>query len=100
MTVGTALGIVSILATVVFGIWGLYVVVRRKYPGGLTLVVDDCIGLFDTIVKNFPDLAVLYHEQPVSHGLVLFKGTFLNSGTKDITPEMVETPITLALPKD
>ena len=51
-------------------------------------------------MKNFPDLAVLYRAEPVSHGLVLLKGTFLNSGRKDITPEMVADPVTLQLPED
>ncbi len=100
MNILTILAILGILATVLFGVWGVYVIIRRRYPGQITLIVDDCIGLFDTIVKNFPDLSVLYQEKPVSHGLVLFKGTFLNSGKKDITPEMVENKITLELPED
>lgn len=98
MTIPTILTVLGILATVLFGIWA--VVIRRRYPGEITFVVEDCIGLFDTIVKNFPELAVIYQEKPISHGLVLLKGTFLNSGKKDITPEMVEDQITLNLPED
>jgi len=100
MTISTILTVLGILATVLFGVGSVHLVIRRHYPGQITLVVDDCIGLFETIVKNFPELAVLYQEQPVSHGLVLFKGTFLNSGKKDITPEMVENKLTLGLPED
>lgn len=96
MNISIILTVFGILATVLFGIWA--VVIRRRYPGEITFVVEDCIGLFDTIVKNFPELAVLYQEKPVSHGLVLLKGTFLNSGKKDITPEMVEDKATLNLP--
>jgi hypothetical protein len=92
------LGVLGILLTTGFGIWGLVIVLRRRYPGEITLVVGDCIGLFDAIVKNFPDLAILYHNKPVSHGLVLFKGTFLNSGQKDITADMVEGRLHIALP--
>jgi len=100
MTISIILAVLGIVATVLFGIWAVHVVIRRRYPGEITFVVNDCIGLFDTIVKNFPELAVLYQEEPVSHGLVLLKGTFLNSGKKDITPEMVENKITLNLPED
>jgi hypothetical protein len=98
MDIPTILSALGIVATVIFGVWGLYVVIKRRYPGEITLVIDDTIGLFDTIVKNFPDLAVLYKDKPVSHGLVLFKGTLLNSGKKDITPEMVESEIAIELP--
>src|ERR1035437_1453816 len=96
----TVVAVLGILATVLFGIWGVYVVIHRRYPGELTFVVEDCIGLFETIVKNFPDLAVLYQAEPVSRGLALLKGTFHNTGHKDITPEMVGKSITLHLPED
>jgi hypothetical protein len=100
MTLSTSLGVLGIVATIVFGVWGILVVIRRRYPGEVCLVISDCIGLFDAIVKNFPDLSVLYKNKPVSHGLVLVKGTFINSGRKDITPNMVEQKLSLALPKD
>lgn len=94
------LGGFGILATALFGIWAIYIVIRKRYTGEITLVSENCIGLFDTIVKNFPELSILYQESPVTQGLVLFKGTVLNSGKKDITPEMVENKITLSLPED
>ena len=100
MTNGSILTIAGLIATVAFGVWGVYTVLRKRYPGEVSLVVNDCIGLFDVIMKNFPDLSILYQNNPVSHGLVLFKGTFLNSGRKDITPEMVEQQFRLSLPED
>ena len=100
MTLSTFLGVLGIVATIVFGVWGVLVVIRRRYPEEITLVIDDCIGLFDAIVKNFPDLSVLYKTEPVGQGLVLINGTFLNSGRKDITPAMVEQQLRLLLPKE
>lgn len=100
MNISTALTIIGIVATVLFGIWSLVIVIRRRYPGEITFLIENCIGLFDTIVKNFSELKVLYQEKPVSQGIVLLKGTFLNSGKKDIASEMVEKEITLGLPED
>ena len=100
MTIPTMLTVLGIAATTLFGIWGVYIVTRKRYPGEITLVVDKSIPLFDTIVKNFPALSLLYQSEPISHGLVLLKGTFLNSGKKDITPQMAEKKITLGLPEN
>jgi hypothetical protein len=100
MSVSLVLTIIGILVSVLFGIWGVFLVIRKRYPGELTLITNDCIPLFDAIVKNLPELTVLYGGEPVSQGLVLFKGTLLNSGNKDISPDMVEGKVALGLPED
>ncbi|MCX5643112.1 MAG: hypothetical protein NTZ17_00255 [Phycisphaerae bacterium] len=103
MSTSNMLTVVGILATVVFGvfgIWGFVIVIRRRYPGQLTYVKESYLGLFDSIVKNLPELAVLYNNLPVGQGLVLVKGAILNTGNKDITDSMVEQKLALALPSD
>ncbi len=99
MNTSNILGILGIVATIVFGVWGIIIVVRRKYPGQLTYIKESNIGLFDSIVKNLPGLSVLYNNAPVGQGLVLIKGAILNTGSKDITNEMVEQKLTFALPE-
>ena len=54
------LAVLGIVATIIFGVWGIIIVIRRRYPGQLTYVKESYIGLFDSIVKNVPELAVLY----------------------------------------
>ena len=71
---------------------------KRKYQGEVTFVRESCIGLFDSIVKNMSDLAVQYKGTPVAQGLVLLKGSFLNTGAKDISDGMVEENIAIHLP--
>src|SRR6266571_1518977 len=100
MNVSDGLALAGILATIVFGVWGLVIVLRRRYPGQLTYVKEPYIGLFDSIVKNLPELAVLYNHAPVGQGLVLVKGAILNTGSKDITDSMVEQRLAFALPSD
>ena len=95
----TALTITGILLTVFFGLWGIYVLARSsKYPGQITLVRESTLALFDTIVRHFPEIAISHKGAPVSEGLVLFRAAILNTGSKDITPEMTAGRLTLTLP--
>jgi hypothetical protein len=100
MNTSDILGVLGIVATIIFGVWGLIIVIRRRYPGQLTYVKESYIGLFDSIVKYVPELAVLYNNVPVGQGLVLIKGAILNTGSKDITDSMVEQKLAFVLPPD
>lgn len=99
METSTVLTIIGIIASVIFGGTGIYIVFKRRYSGEITFVKEDLIGLFDSIIRNLPELSILYNEEPVGQGLVLLKGAFLNTGSKDIAEVMVEEKLSLNLPK-
>jgi hypothetical protein len=99
MDKSTILAVIGTIATVGFGGWGIYLALKRRYPGRITFLKENSIGLFDTIVRNLPELAVLYEGKPVSQNLVLLKGSFLNTGSKDITESMVEERLTITIPE-
>src|SRR5450759_5138364 len=40
-----------------------------------------------------------YKEQPVSEGLMLYRGTFVNTGSRDIEASMVRERLSLRLPE-
>jgi hypothetical protein len=90
------LAIIGIIMTVVFGIWAVQLVLR--YPGKVTFIMEQRLGLYESILANFPELEITYETKPVSRQIVLLKGAFLNSGSKDIVPDMVEQPISMTLP--
>lgn len=69
MELGTVFGILGVLVTVIFGSLGIYGVAKRRYPGQISLVIEDCLGLFESIVKHFPDLTVSYKNNPVGEGI-------------------------------
>ena len=95
---GSILGIIGIIATIVFGLWGVYLVIRRqRYPGELAFFVEPSIRLFDDITKNIPLLTVSYKGQPVPKNLTITRGYLVNTGSKDITREMVDQPLQLQL---
>ena len=96
-----SLTIIGIIVTAFFGFWGIYVLARSsKYPGQITLVRESTIALFDTIVRHFSEISISHKGSPVSEGLVLFRAAILNTGSKDITSEMIAERLTLALPDD
>lgn len=100
MSLSLLFGLVGIIVTICFGVWGIIVIVQSRYPGRITFIREECISLFLDIVKNMPDLSILHKSHPVKENLVLLKGYFLNSGTKDITESMVNENLAACLPKD
>jgi hypothetical protein len=89
----------GIVVTIIVGGPGIYVLIKRSYPGQITFVIENCLALFETIVKNIPELSVTYKNSPVNKGIVLLRGVFLNTGTKDISKEMIEEDLRLELPE-
>ncbi len=100
MNIGTILGVTGIIVSVGFGIWGIFLALKRRYPGAITFIKEQSIGLFDAIAKDLPELSIKYKNSPVSQNLVLLKGALLNSGKLDISPSTIEKPLTVKLPKD
>ena len=99
MDTTTTIAVFGIAATCVFGGLTIWLARRRRYPGRITYFEEGSIGLFDAIVRNLEDLSVIYKNKPVSENIVLLKGYIVNTGTKDITPAMIEEPLALKLPE-
>jgi hypothetical protein len=94
------LSLLGLAATVAFGIWGLIVVLRQHYPGEITFVHKPHLALFRSIIVNFPEIKAQFNGNPVGPGLVLIRGTLVNTGTKDISASMVEEKLTFRLPPE
>jgi hypothetical protein len=90
--------IVGVSVSAIFGVVGIYLTVKSRYSGKITFVNEQTIELFDAIGNSLDKLAVTYNESEVNENLVLLNGAFINSGKFDITPDMVEQPITIKLP--
>lgn len=81
MSTNTFLTLLSIAALILTGVT-IWLAIRRRYPGQITYLEESCIGLFDSIVRNLPDLKVLYKSDPVSENIVLIKGYIMNTGSE------------------
>jgi hypothetical protein len=100
MSATMGLALAGVLATILFGAWAIILAVRHGYPGQITFVKEQTIALFDEIVRNLPDLSVLYRQAPISPNLILVRAALVNTGKKDIAASMVDDPLTLLLPSD
>jgi hypothetical protein len=89
--------IVGTIATVVFGVWGVLLYKRRQYPGKLAYFHDKPIRLFADITANLPEITVFYKGEPAKKNLTILRGFVVNTGSKDITREMVEKPLQIEL---
>lgn len=98
MTLSDYLSVLGVTVSTIFGIWGIYLVIRRsKYPGNLTFIKEKSIALLDDFAKKIPNLAVSYKESPIDKNIVLISGHLANNGSIDITKQMVEKPLTCTI---
>lgn len=94
------LAVIGIVVSSAFGIWGVVLGLRkRKYPGEITFIEERYINLFDDIVKNVGSLSILYKNKNISNNIILLKGHLINTGTKDISPDMIGRDLVAILPE-
>ena len=93
------LSIAGILISVLFGVWGVSLSLRRaKYPASLTFVLEQTVALLDDFATRIPNLSVLYKDTPIDKSVTLLSGYLVNDGDVDITPQMTERPLSCELP--
>lgn len=92
-------GFLGLILTLIFGILSIILYKSKKYPGGLTFIEEQATGLFDMLVKNFPEISITFNSKPIDSQIVLLKGFIINSGAIDIKDNMVEEKLTLNLPE-
>lgn len=99
MDLSIILTIIGLIATFVFGFLSIDLFKRKRYPGKITFVKQSSIGLFDSFVKNFNEIAILFEDKPIKDNLIYIKGCFINDGDIDIEGEKIEKPICIELPE-
>lgn len=85
MTFSDILAIIGIIITIFFSVWGILIAIRKRYPGRITFVEENAIGLFNSIIKNFPDIKIQYDNKPISEQMVYLKASFINTGSIDLS---------------
>lgn len=79
------LAVVGIVITIIFSVIGIMITIRKRYPGKITFVEENAIGLFNSIIKNFPDIKIQYDDKPIDEQMVYLKASFINTGNTDLT---------------
>ena len=93
---GIGFGVIGIL----IGIWGIYITRKYRRIIQYNLVVINSIVLFDTIVKNIPELSISYKGSEINPDLILIECALVNTGTSAVLTDMIEEPVILLLPEE
>ena len=100
MSFSDSLAVISIGLAVAFGIWQIYLALRRaKYPASITFVREQSVAILEDFATKIPNLSVLYKNVPIEKSVVLLSGHVINDGSLDITKEMTEKSLTCYLPE-
>jgi hypothetical protein len=78
---------------------GVYLALRHRYPGRISLVTEGKLSLFHDIARSMPEISILHQGRLITANLVILKASLINSGRKDITPDMVGSPLILSVPE-
>lgn len=94
------LTILGLILTVVFGIWGIVITIRKRYPGRITFVEQNAIGLFNSIIESFPEIKIQYNDLPISEQMIYLKASFINTGSIDLSTKESSHKLKIELPTD
>src|SRR5690606_41800255 len=100
MDTSLLLTIIGLVATFVFGFLSINLFKKKRYPGRITFLKQSSISLFNSIVKNFNEIAILFENKPIKDNLIYIKGYFINDGEIDIEGEKIERPINISIPEN
>lgn len=97
MDYNTLLTVVGTTATLIFGFVGIYLPLRKSYSSSLDFIQSECVNLYDSVVKNISDLSIQFKNTPIKNNIYLLRGFLINSGSRDITPQMIEKSLSVML---
>ena len=100
MDIGIIIGIIGLVATLIFGFLSLDLIKRKKYPGKISCIKLSVISLLNDVARNFREIKLLHNNNPIEQNLVYIKGAFINNGDIDIKSVTTENSIIMSLPDD
>jgi hypothetical protein len=96
----TIIGIIGVVATLVFGFLSFDLFKRKKYPGKITYVKLSLIDLLNNVANNFKEIKLLHNNSPIKKNIIYIKGVLLNNGDIDINGQLTEKDISAQLPEN
>lgn len=92
--------ILGVIATIIVGYWGIKYTANHKTITNLLFFENGCISLFKTVVKDLEEIEIKYKGKKIDENLLIYKGTFFNSGNTDIDKSIIHQPVKVSLPKN
>lgn len=100
MDLSNVFGIIGIVVSFLFGVWGVYLAYKNaKSKASLAFVHEQVIGLFDDVASKLPNLSIKYKDRQIDSKVLLINGYIANDGGKDISRAMVERTLSALLPE-
>jgi len=90
--------IVGIIVAIIVGGVGIRYTKKYRRKTSLLFFENSCISLFKSVVKELDELEIKYKGKTVTENLIIYKGTFFNTGNTDIDKNLIIGPIKLILP--
>lgn len=100
MDTSDIIGIIGVIATIVFGFLSFDLFKRKKYPGKVTYVKLSLIDLLNNVANNFSEIKLLHDDSPIKKNIIYIKGALLNNGDIDINSQLTEKDISVHLPEN
>ena len=83
---------------IVLTIYSIYISVKRKkYPGKLTLIKENTVGLFNELANTFEEIKIEFKDSPIDKNIIYIKGSIINNGENDLNLNNSEVPVGLNL---
>lgn len=92
--------IFGLIATITFGLVRIFQINRNQNRTEITFIKNAIIPMFRNIISKIDKLAITYENKKIGENIILFKGTFLNTGNTDIDKSRVYTPLEMELNDD
>ena len=90
----------GIIATVLIGYLGIRYTSKSKNKTSIGYFEDSRITLFESAVKELDELEIKYKNEPINENLIIYRGTFFNSGNTDIDKNLIHKPLKIILPSN
>ncbi|WP_072883585.1 hypothetical protein [Chryseobacterium takakiae] len=92
--------ILGVVATIIVGYWGIKFTDNQKTTTNLLFFENSCISLFKNVVKDLEEVEIKYKGKKIDENLLIYKGTFFNSGNTDIDKTIIHQPLKVKLPEN
>lgn len=90
----------GVIATILVGYRGIKYTANHKIITKLLFFENGCISLFETVVKDLEEVEIKYKGKKIDENLLIYKGTFFNSGNTDIDKSIIHQPLKVSLPEN
>ncbi|ADE82641.1 hypothetical protein PRMUPPPA20_22850 [Xylanibacter ruminicola] len=79
------IGILGLIATIVFGVLSIDLFKRKRRPCKLTYYPSETINIYWNLIKGFDSIEVLKNDKPIRNNVILLSGIISCNGDADLT---------------